>query len=125
MLGDGRASVSCLVSDCDELSVGPCKIFGEESVGTCQLGQGSAISSGSSSKICNGVDCILLVFGDVLGAIPGSLGFCLECFAVFLIGESKIGLELCPRLVRRRFSLPNFAVIREDARAKNKLISNV
>ena len=95
----------------DELGVGSGKVFGQESVGACQVGHSGSIGCGGGSEIGNGVDCVLMISWDFLGAEAGCSGCGFEGFAILLIGDGEINFELWPRFVSGSLSFPEFAVI--------------
>jgi hypothetical protein len=100
----------------DELGVGSCKLLAEESIRSGQVSYSCSIGRGGGSEIGDGVDCVLMVSQDVLGAESCRAWFGLECFAVLLIGYREVEFELWLSFVRSRTTFPDFAVIRKYSR---------
>jgi hypothetical protein len=113
-----------LSESCDELGVGLCKLLAEESIGSGQVSYSCSIGSGGGSEIGHGVDCVLMVSWDVMGAESGRAWFGFECFAVLLIGYREVKFELWPSFVRSSLPFPDFAVIRKYSRAEHQLKCN-
>jgi hypothetical protein len=108
-----------------EFSVAGRELFGESCVRVGQVCDRPTIFGSGSGQICDGINRVVLVFGQGFRAEALGTRDDDQRLIVFLVGDREIQFKFGPGFIRRWLSLPDLAVVGKDSSAENELVGDV